>query len=99
MEHVCLKVKKQKPKLTLHSVVCLFFFFPFAAGWLFIFSLLLRAYVHQYTKFGISEEDFLESFTMLEQIISSYTNLWTYLIIWNFIQWVITACLLYKGKV
>ncbi|KAF4085935.1 hypothetical protein AMELA_G00100470 [Ameiurus melas] len=34
-----------------------------------------RAYIHQYTKFGISEEDFLESFTTLEQIISSYTHL------------------------
>ncbi|XP_073674334.1 tubulin delta chain [Garra rufa] len=34
-----------------------------------------RAYVHQYMKFGISEEDFLDSFTALEQIISSYTHL------------------------
>ncbi|XP_058269211.1 tubulin delta chain isoform X4 [Hemibagrus wyckioides] len=34
-----------------------------------------RAYIHQYTKFGVSEEDFLESFTLLEQIISSYTHL------------------------
>lgn len=34
-----------------------------------------RAYVHQYTKYGISEEDFLDSFTALEQIISSYTHL------------------------
>ncbi|KAI5620747.1 tubulin delta chain [Silurus asotus] len=34
-----------------------------------------RAYIHQYTKFGISEDDFLESFTMLEQILSSYTHL------------------------
>uniref|UniRef100_A0A671MEV3 Tubulin, delta 1 n=1 Tax=Sinocyclocheilus anshuiensis TaxID=1608454 RepID=A0A671MEV3_9TELE len=34
-----------------------------------------RAYVHQYTKFGISEEDFLDGFTALEQIISSYTHL------------------------
>ncbi|XP_036415744.1 tubulin delta chain [Colossoma macropomum] len=34
-----------------------------------------RAYVHQYTKFRISEEDFLDSFSMLEQIISSYTHL------------------------
>ncbi|KAA0701884.1 Tubulin delta chain [Triplophysa tibetana] len=34
-----------------------------------------RAYLHQYTKFGISEEDFLDSFTALEQIISSYTHL------------------------
>ncbi|XP_056330417.1 tubulin delta chain [Danio aesculapii] len=34
-----------------------------------------RAYIHQYTKFRISEEDFLDSFTALEQIISSYTHL------------------------
>ncbi|KAJ8403866.1 hypothetical protein AAFF_G00347340 [Aldrovandia affinis] len=34
-----------------------------------------RAYVHQYTKFGISEEDFLDSFTCLEQVISSYRHL------------------------
>ncbi|XP_028817929.1 tubulin delta chain isoform X2 [Denticeps clupeoides] len=33
-----------------------------------------RAYIHQYTKFGISEEDFLDSFTVLEQVISSYTH-------------------------
>ncbi|KAI1893555.1 hypothetical protein AGOR_G00124930 [Albula goreensis] len=34
-----------------------------------------RAYVHQYTKFGISEEDFLDSFTCLEQVLSSYRHL------------------------
>lgn len=34
-----------------------------------------RAYVHQYAKFGLSEEDFLDSFTSLEQIISSYSQL------------------------
>ncbi|KAM7413386.1 hypothetical protein PAMA_020669 [Pampus argenteus] len=34
-----------------------------------------RAYIHQYTKFGISEEDFLDSFTSLEQVISSYSEL------------------------
>uniref|UniRef100_A0A3Q2WHL3 Tubulin delta chain n=1 Tax=Haplochromis burtoni TaxID=8153 RepID=A0A3Q2WHL3_HAPBU len=34
-----------------------------------------RAYVHQYIKFGISEEDFLDSFTSLEQVISSYSQL------------------------
>ncbi|XP_030634479.1 tubulin delta chain [Chanos chanos] len=33
-----------------------------------------RAYIHQYTKFGVSEEDFLDCFTTLEQIISSYTH-------------------------
>ncbi|XP_041658230.1 tubulin delta chain isoform X2 [Cheilinus undulatus] len=31
-----------------------------------------RAYIHQYIKFGISEEDFLDSLTSLEQVISSY---------------------------
>lgn len=34
-----------------------------------------KAYVHQYAKFGIMEEDFLDSFTSLEQIISSYSQL------------------------
>ncbi|KAM4796741.1 tubulin delta chain [Rhinophrynus dorsalis] len=34
-----------------------------------------KAYVHQYTKFGIEEEEFLESFTTLEQVISSYSTL------------------------
>nr|XP_010307715.1 PREDICTED: tubulin delta chain isoform X3 [Balearica regulorum gibbericeps] len=34
-----------------------------------------KAYIHQYTKFGIEEEDFLDSFTALEQVISSYSNL------------------------
>uniref|UniRef100_UPI0037E73AD1 tubulin delta chain isoform X2 n=1 Tax=Semicossyphus pulcher TaxID=241346 RepID=UPI0037E73AD1 len=34
-----------------------------------------RAYIHQYIKFGITEEDFLDSFTSLEQVISSYRQL------------------------
>ncbi|XP_047449438.1 tubulin delta chain [Mugil cephalus] len=34
-----------------------------------------RAYIHQYIKYGISEEDFLDSFTSLEQVISSYSQL------------------------
>ncbi|XP_071327848.1 tubulin delta chain [Trachinotus anak] len=34
-----------------------------------------RAYIHQYIKFGISEEDFLDSFTSLEQVIASYSQL------------------------
>lgn len=34
-----------------------------------------RAYVHQYNKYGITEEDFLDSFTRLEQVISSYRHL------------------------
>lgn len=34
-----------------------------------------KAYVHQYTKFGLEEEDFLDSFTLLEQVIASYCTL------------------------
>ncbi|XP_059525786.1 tubulin delta chain isoform X2 [Myotis daubentonii] len=34
-----------------------------------------KAYIHQYTKFGIEEEDFLDSFTLLEQVVASYRNL------------------------
>lgn len=34
-----------------------------------------RAYIHQYVKYGITEEDFLDSFTSLEQVISSYKQL------------------------
>lgn len=34
-----------------------------------------KAYIHQYVKYGISEEDFLDSFTSLEQVISSYRQL------------------------
>ncbi|XP_068934282.1 tubulin delta chain isoform X4 [Petaurus breviceps papuanus] len=34
-----------------------------------------KAYVHQYTKFGIEEEDFLDSFTILEQVVASYCKL------------------------
>ncbi|KAM6174938.1 tubulin delta chain [Erethizon dorsatum] len=34
-----------------------------------------KAYIHQYTKFGVEEEDFLDSFTLLEQVVASYCNL------------------------
>ncbi|XP_060692189.1 tubulin delta chain isoform X2 [Hemiscyllium ocellatum] len=34
-----------------------------------------RAYVHQYMKHGISEEDFLDCFTTVEQVIASYSSL------------------------
>ncbi|XP_045629345.1 tubulin delta chain isoform X2 [Ursus americanus] len=34
-----------------------------------------KAYIHQYTKFGIEEEDFLDSFALLEQVVASYCNL------------------------
>ena len=31
-----------------------------------------RAYVHQYVRRGMSEEDFLDAFVTLEQVVSSY---------------------------
>ncbi|XP_063152497.1 tubulin delta chain isoform X2 [Candoia aspera] len=34
-----------------------------------------KAYVHQYSKFGIEEDDFLGCFTTLEQVIASYSSL------------------------
>ena len=34
-----------------------------------------RAYVHQYTKHGLTEEDFVDSFACLEQVIDSYKQL------------------------
>ncbi|XP_059163168.1 tubulin delta chain-like [Physella acuta] len=34
-----------------------------------------RAYVHQYLKHGLSEEDFLDSFVSLEKVIASYNHL------------------------
>ncbi|XP_013080333.2 tubulin delta chain-like [Biomphalaria glabrata] len=34
-----------------------------------------RAYVHQYLKHGLTEEDFLDSFVSLEKVIDSYTKL------------------------
>lgn len=34
-----------------------------------------RAYVHQYTKHGLAEEDFVDSFVTLEQVISNYSKL------------------------
>ncbi|XP_033747640.1 LOW QUALITY PROTEIN: tubulin delta chain-like [Pecten maximus] len=34
-----------------------------------------RAYVHQYVRHGLAEEDFLDSFVTLEQVIASYNNL------------------------
>ncbi|XP_042298780.1 tubulin delta chain isoform X2 [Sceloporus undulatus] len=34
-----------------------------------------KAYVHQYAKFGLDEDAFLDSFTTLEQVISSYASL------------------------
>ncbi|XP_058532527.1 tubulin delta chain isoform X3 [Ochotona princeps] len=34
-----------------------------------------KAYIHQYMKFGVEEEDFLDSFTLLEQVIASYRSL------------------------
>ncbi|XP_035829696.1 tubulin delta chain isoform X2 [Aplysia californica] len=34
-----------------------------------------RAYVHQYLKHGMTEEDFLDSFVSLEKVVASYDNL------------------------
>ena len=34
-----------------------------------------RAYVHQYMRRGMSEEDFLDAFVTLEQVVSSYSTL------------------------
>ena len=34
-----------------------------------------RAYIHQYVKHGLSEEDFVDSFVTLEQVISNYNAL------------------------
>lgn len=34
-----------------------------------------RAYTHQYVKHGMTEEDFIDSFVMLEQVVASYNNL------------------------
>ncbi|XP_020642619.3 tubulin delta chain [Pogona vitticeps] len=34
-----------------------------------------KAYVHQYARFGLEEDDFLDSFTTLEQVIASYAGL------------------------
>ncbi|XP_021032914.1 tubulin delta chain [Mus caroli] len=34
-----------------------------------------KAYIHQYTKFGMEEEDFLDSFALLEQVVASYGSL------------------------
>ena len=34
-----------------------------------------RAYIHQYLKHGLEEEDFMDSFACLEQVLSSYKHL------------------------
>uniref|UniRef100_A0A8C8T7T3 Tubulin delta chain n=2 Tax=Peromyscus maniculatus bairdii TaxID=230844 RepID=A0A8C8T7T3_PERMB len=34
-----------------------------------------KAYIHQYTRSGMEEEDFLDSFTLLEQVVASYGSL------------------------
>ncbi|KAL4223799.1 Tubulin delta chain [Mactra antiquata] len=34
-----------------------------------------RAYTHQYVKHGLNEEDFVDSFVVLEQVVASYNNL------------------------
>ena len=34
-----------------------------------------RAYVHQYAKHGITDDDFVDSFVALEQVVKNYSNL------------------------
>ena len=34
-----------------------------------------RAYIHQYVKHGLSEEDFVDSFVTLEQVVANYNAL------------------------
>jgi tubulin delta len=34
-----------------------------------------RAYVHQYAKHGLTEDEFLDSFAVLEQVIANYKHL------------------------
>lgn len=36
-----------------------------------------RAYVHQYTKHGLTEDEFLDGFATLEQVIANYKHLWS----------------------
>lgn len=66
----------------LGKVYLLFDFKSYLSVWYFFhftFSVsFARAYIHQYTKFGIEEEDFLDSFTLLEQVVASYRNLWSW---------------------
>lgn len=35
-----------------------------------------RAYVHQYVKHGLTEDEFLDGFATLEQVIANYKHLW-----------------------
>lgn len=35
-----------------------------------------RAYLHQYEKFGLSEDDFIDSFAVVEQMAADYSRLW-----------------------
>jgi len=34
-----------------------------------------RAYLHQYEKFGLSEDDFIDSFAVVEQMVADYSRL------------------------
>ena len=34
-----------------------------------------RAYIHQYLRYGISEDDFVDNFAFLEQVLNSYMSL------------------------
>lgn len=58
------------------SEVCLLLSFLICLEYLVhIFCFLPRAFIHQYTKFGMEEEDFLDSFALLEQVVASYGSL------------------------
>ena len=35
----------------------------------------MRAYVHWYTRYGMAEEEFIDSFACLEQVVQNYKNL------------------------
>lgn len=54
----------QTPVLSLNTVV--------GKAWNMFAS---RAYVHQYLKFGMSEDEFVDSFACLEQVIKNYSSL------------------------
>ena len=35
----------------------------------------VRAYLHQYERYGLTENDFIDSFGVVEQIIANYSKL------------------------
>ena len=63
-QSVTLLSNSQTPVKPLNSVV--------SKAWNMFAS---RAFVHQYSKHGIVEDDFVDSFVALEQVIKNYSNL------------------------